>query len=422
MLLLILRLVAIDGHDTLFAQSRFDGEQVAGVGQTFDVNFEDQLVLIGQDRPDDPMAADTLLPVTLYWRAQNGPRVDYATTLQVLDDQGNLWGQSDSQNPGGLPTSRWGPGQYARDVHRLRLRPGTPPGRYNLVAGVYRAGGAALSVLDANRVPQGQTQSLGSLMVTRAAKPPASIDAAVPANLAFGPLTYLGGSVSSDSPQAGDDVTLEFFWRAEGASRPDLTVHLALVGTDGHMIQTWEGPPARSDYPTSQWTAGEIVRAVLRLRVPAQALAGPASMQLSLAGAPGLSKPVPIASLNVRVPARSFAVPPMAHVLNAPVGGSVTLLGYDLDPAGVTLFWQAKASMDTGYAVFVHALDAAGAIVSQVDAPPLNGARPTTGWLPGEVLADRYVLSLGGATALEVGLYDPATRQRLGTITIPLPQ
>jgi hypothetical protein len=417
-ILLAIRILSIDGHDSLFSRSRFDGEHVAGAGLALDANFEDQLVLIGLDLPAGSAAADALLPVTLYWRAQNVPGTDYSSTLQVLDDQGNLWGQSDSQNPGGLPTSRWSPAQYARDVHQLRLRPGTPPGRYNLVAGVYRDGGAALSVLDANRVPQGQLKPLGLLTVTRAQKPPAAINAAQPANVAFGPLTFLGGSVSTASPQAGDELTLELYWRAEGVTRPNVIMHLALVGAGGSLIQAWDVPPARDDYPSGDWSAGEIVRSVQRLRVTANAPAGPASLQLSMQ--PGATGPVQIAALNLRVPARSFVVPAMGHVLNASVGQPVKLLGYDLDPEGVTLYWQAVVGMDISYSVFVHALEASGAIVGQVDALPLNGTRPTTGWLPGEVLADRYRLSLNGAVSLEVGLYDPATRQRLGTISLPL--
>ena len=125
-----------------------------------------------------------------------------------------------------------------------------------------------------------------------------------------------------------------------------------------------------------------------------------------------------MAALNLRAPQRSFSVPPMAQVLNANLGPAVRLLGYDRDAAGVTLYWQALAETDTSYAVFVHALDAGGAILSQVDALPLGGARPTTGWLAGEVLADRYNLALGQATWVEVGMYDPVTRQRLGTVLL----
>jgi len=167
LVLLVVRVAWIDGHDTLFSRSRFDGEQVAGAGQALDVNFDDQLVLIGMDAPSASLAAGAVVPMTLYWRAQNAPVRDYSTTLQVLDTQGRLVAQSDSQNPDGLPTSRWRPGQYARDTHLLRVPPGTPAGKYSLVAGVYQFQGAALSFLDAAGAAQGQLALLGSLVIAR---------------------------------------------------------------------------------------------------------------------------------------------------------------------------------------------------------------------------------------------------------------
>jgi serine/threonine protein kinase len=39
----------------------------------------------------------------------------------------------------------------------------------------------------------------------------------------------------------------------------------------------------------------------------------------------------------------------------------------------------------------------------------------------GLLLADRYQLPLAGAASLEVGLFDPQSRQRLGTVSIPYP-
>jgi hypothetical protein len=164
-LLLAIRGLAIDGHATIFAHSRFDGARVTGVGQTLDVNFEDQLVLIGADLPRGSVAAGSSVPVTLYWRAQNTPAHDYSTTLQVLDAGGRLIAQVDTQNPGGLPTSRWGPGLYAVDRHLLALPAGLAPGQYALIAGVYQYGGAALSFLDFAGAPQGQLAPLGSLTV-----------------------------------------------------------------------------------------------------------------------------------------------------------------------------------------------------------------------------------------------------------------
>src|SRR5207253_2983523 len=106
------------------------------------------------------------------------------------------------------------------------------------------------------------------------------------------------------------------------------------------------------------WAAGEIVRGVQRLRVPADVPGGPARLLLSVT--PSSTPAAEIATVDLRVPARSFAVPRMGQVLNADLGGRVRLLGYDQDAAGVTLYWQAVQAMDTSYVVFVHALDGTG--------------------------------------------------------------
>jgi hypothetical protein len=106
------------------------------------------------------------------------------------------------------------------------------------------------------------------------------------------------------------------------------------------------------------------------------------------------------------------------------------LLGYQLEPGRIRpgspvtlrLYWRALSEMDISYKVFTHILDArAEQVLVQRDDEPRQGAAPTTGWLPGEVLADEYRLHLPASTPsgeypVELGLYDPRTGERL-----PLP-
>jgi hypothetical protein len=68
--------------------------------------------------------------------------------------------------------------------------------------------------------------------------------------------------------------------------------------------------------------------------------------------------------------------------------------------------------------VFVHLLDAAGQLVAQHDSEPVSGQRPTSTWKPGESIIDRHGVLLPddlapGEYQLVVGLYDPATGNRL---------
>ncbi len=413
--LLLLRILFIDGHETPFARSRFNGATVSDMDRPLDVNFDNQLILLGLDQSQAEMPANDPLPITLYWRAQNIPPVDYSTTLQVVDAAGNLFGQSDSQHPGRTPTSRWRLDQYARDEHRLTLLPGTPPGTYTLTVGVYQVGGRGLSILDENQIPRGQTYVLGPLTVMRASQPPTTIDAAQSLDLAFGPLTLLGQTLNTDSPQAGDDVRVTLFWRAEGDTRPDLTLWLELIGTDGMVIGNLETILVPDEYPTSLWQTGEVVRLPVRVRIPANVAPGPAQLRVRLQPSAAAQT---IASLTLRVPERSFTLPSPQHPRADVFNESMKLLGYDVTPTGLTLYWQALAPMQTSYTAFVHALDAEQHILAQVDVIPVNGARPTTGWLPGEVIVDAYTISLVGAAKIEIGMYNPQSLERLDAVII----
>ena len=68
--------------------------------------------------------------------------------------------------------------------------------------------------------------------------------------------------------------------------------------------------------------------------------------------------------------------------------------------------------------MFVHVVDASGAVRAQKDNAPMNGTYPTTLWQPGEFVRDTYTLSLPpdlppGDYALDVGLYLADTGARL---------
>ncbi|MCS6803507.1 MAG: hypothetical protein NZ773_16415, partial [Dehalococcoidia bacterium] len=82
--------------------------------------------------------------------------------------------------------------------------------------------------------------------------------------------------------------------------------------------------------------------------------------------------------------------------------------------------WRALERMAKRYTVSVQLLDASGRIVVQADGEPGQGARPTTGWLPPEVVTDPHTLTLpaemaSGVYVLQVVVYDPRTGARLPT-------
>jgi hypothetical protein len=133
-----------------------------------------------------------------------------------------------------------------------------------------------------------------------------------------------------------------------------------------------------------------------------------------------------------RVPlaeAAAGGLPEGAVRFDAEFGGQIRLLGAVTgedtvrpgDVLALTLYWEAVEPVAGDYTVFVHLLGQNERVIAQRDAPPGLGARPTSGWKPGQAVTDPYLLALPEAAytpdqaVWEVGLYDARTGQRLRT-------
>ena len=104
-------------------------------------------------------------------------------------------------------------------------------------------------------------------------------------------------------------------------------------------------------------------------------------------------------------------------------GDFTELVGYSLpsaevttaEPLALTLHWQAlEGSSPVDYLVFTHLLSADGNLIAQHDGAPVNGTRPTTGWVTGETIIDLHSMEFKaefrdytGIVTIAVGLYDP---------------
>jgi hypothetical protein len=234
-----------------------------------------------------------------------------------------------------------------------------------------------------------------------------------------------------------------------------ITVGSALGGQVYH--------PANVCYPTSDWREDEIVLGQYDYRVPVHAAPGrgelratlllcrdglgtgpwPPSEDEALGGESVIAfeppsgveteavicrgsevgSEVALGPLEVQATERVFSTPEAQHRVGpGNLGNKAVLYGYDLsteelhpgETLYLTLYWQALESMDTSYTVFTHLLDEGNQVRGQMDSIPVGGARPTTGWVPGEYLTDEYQLIVdadapAGEYLLEVGMYDAST-------------
>lgn len=389
---------------TPLAYSRFDGQTVQGLAQPRAIDFADQMQLLGYEAAPPTKGQ---LPITLYWRALQPLVNDYSITLRLVDSAQQQWAQSDTQHPAGYPTSRWPTTHYGRDAHLLALPPGLPPGRYTLLANVYRPD---------------TLQALGLDMPIGAVDIPADMgDGAAPQTLAapLGGVTLLDASLGRLELGVGDDLPLTLFWRVDTRPTTDFVAQLTLLAPDGEAALSVDLPPVRADYPPTAWTAGQVLQGRLRVPLPPHLADATYTATLSVVAPTGaLGDPITLGTVRIHAPVRSYTLPPIAHPTTAQFGEVAALRGWDLQANRLTLYWQAVAPTDTRYTVFVHVLDVSasdsGEIYSQQDAQPLQEARPTTSWLAGEILTDEYALTVpSGPFQIRVGLYDPRTGMRL---------
>jgi 6-pyruvoyl-tetrahydropterin synthase related domain len=367
------------------------------------VNFSDQLELIGYAYEPTVPASESV-PVTLYWRASQALTTDYSVSVQLADKLGNRFGQADSQHPNGVPTSRWGQDQYARDVHNLAALEGTPPGMYQLLVTAYAKNGP-LSILT-DGAPSGIDTVLGEVQV------------GAPAPGKTGPLTLTSFEVVNKTVAVGDQLALTAVWFSGNAPLPDLNASLSLVDDAGKTIFTQALPPAGPDYPTPQWVRDTAIRYPLSITLPPDLPGGTVHLRLGLTTASGevAAGPFELGALTITVPERTFEIPPMQVRTDHDFAGTIRLLGYEVKADSITLYWQALKTVSQRLTVFVHTLNGNGSVNTGNDAQPV---RPTTGWLAGEVIVDRHPLAVGAH--FEVGLYDPITHDRFGETFVTSP-
>ncbi|RME50942.1 MAG: hypothetical protein D6790_20580, partial [Caldilineae bacterium] len=105
--------------------------------QVFDADFGGVVTLAGVTAPlPSQVAAGETLEVALVWQAQNLAPLDYAVTVQWLDENGRPVGQRDEPLPRG--SSTWLPGEVV--AQSMNLAAPQTPGIYRLIVAVYDPG------------------------------------------------------------------------------------------------------------------------------------------------------------------------------------------------------------------------------------------------------------------------------------------
>ena len=251
-------------------------------------------------------------------------------------------------------------------------------------------------------------------------------------------ITLLGVEADDGNLRQGETLDMRLFWLADQAPAQRLNVWLQLGPQDATQriagVDTWLGG---TSFPSDLWQSGDLVEERYALEIPATAPApGLYWVRLGLVDEQGQRLNLPdgndVVTLGPWRLRRRTVVARPDYRLDAALENGVILRGYELayedgSDAGsqgdltVSLVWEARKIPAQDYSVFVHLLDAEGTLLAQHDGVPANGDYPTAWWLTGDVIPDIHVLDLeealpSASAYLLVGMYDPATVQRVGIV------
>ncbi|MBN1889252.1 MAG: glycosyltransferase family 39 protein [Thermoflexales bacterium] len=365
--------------------------------------------------------------VLLYWQVLSPPdQSDYNLFARLYDRWGMEWGKDMSFD---YPSEQWTPDEVIVQRVRVQTEDGIPPGQYHLEVGWWSAStGQRMPLLDEGGNFAGTALTVGPVPVTRRVRPldPNTLGMARRLGADLGGLLLLGYSQWPAVAQQGGHVFVSLYWQMPEDAAPGsdhrVRVTLQAAGEGGQAFATSVDGPVHGTYPTSQWEPGEVVADRLALRVPADAPPGAYTVHVQV----DELAPQPLGELNVEAVDRLWSQPQVDWPVSATLGSQIKLVGYRLDSSRLSpgqsiqleLVWQSLVPADEGYTVFVHLLDASGALRGQKDNPPVNGTYPTTLWQPGEFVLDRYEIALPpdlppGEYTLQTGMYLPGSGQRL---------
>jgi len=254
-----------------------------------------------------------------------------------------------------------------------------------------------------------------------------------------GNVLFLGYDLDGGVVKQGESLRLTLYWQSLKPLARDWSSFAHLDSFPLYLTRLTADNVHPGDIPTSLWDPHLYVRDDYLIRIPDDMPPIAYLLRVGLydraAGQPlkvqeesGETGDSAIALTTVNVVSRKPLSPkglPNSQKRYL-LGGQISLLGYQLasnsvwsgESLALTLFWRAEAKIPTNYTVFVHLLDETGHLQAQGDSPPLGGMYPTSTWLPGQVIEDRYQIPTASGVAsgryrVAVGMYDVNTMERL---------
>ena len=227
--------LAVDGIDYLWL---YHESSLIQVRDTF---FGKELELKAYTLDTRLLEPGKTAKVTLIWRVGSKKPPEAMVHMQLVNDQGKVWGEASPEpvlDPAGPSPVE---GHY-----QLTVSSDAP--RFD--------GHLQLSVMDANGQSLGGA-TVGQIPVRQTSLPPTAVT--LPIKNLGDQISLIGYQVSASTVTPGDAIEVTLYWQAQVPINFDFTVFTHLIGPDASLQGQHDAQPVNGQLPTSQWTVGEVV-------------------------------------------------------------------------------------------------------------------------------------------------------------------
>jgi hypothetical protein len=398
--LFLLKILVIDSIDSLFKTERLKDGQIAGLTNPLNANFAGEILLLGAEVTGSVKSGE-IAEIRLFWTSLLAEiAVDYSTRLSLRDSQGNIIAESGSFYPGNLATSHWQEGFYLEEIIELAIPPYTAPAQYSIYISLYQSqSGQLLELVNSEGNPMGIDTVVGSMQVTR---PDTFVPYVGGFNQDAGGLRLLEISGLPETAQVGDEISFAWLWEDRGhEDKPGIEI-------------TWENSSIAltelvNEYPLEYWQRGDIWRGYQRVYVPASLTSGDYGLSVLLNG-----DEIALGEMRITEPERNFELPEIEGRLELNWQNGIRLLGYERVENEIILYWQPQDFIPESLRLFVQVQDEKGQILAVNDSVPVNWTRPTSGWVPQEIIRTEHPFAdLPDSYRLLIGWYRPISGERI---------
>mgnify|MGYP005834091839 FL=1 len=221
-----------------------------------DWRYGEGIRLAAAEVAEEPSGPERGVSVALYWEALAAMDADYTLDLQVLGQDYQPVGIISTYPGGGTwPTSRWRPGDAARDCcYAIKIdATAARPAVGWVVARFIHAEAGPLPVYDASGAPLDGLPIVGWTRLRPGDAPPP----AHPLDARFDNGVRLTGYDLARVDDGALEVALH--WAVDAPVGDDLTVFVHALDEAGAFLGQGDGPPVNGFYPTWAWAVGDQI-------------------------------------------------------------------------------------------------------------------------------------------------------------------